>query len=406
MLDARIGIMTLSCGTSAWRVRAAMNKIARSLKLVCAADIGLTSIEYTCFSPAGNYSQTLSLPNTGVNTDKLNLMERFVNSFDEKCYGLTVRQIHEKIDQIQNKPKNYSPLIAGLAAALACSAFVFLLGGGLPEMICSFFGAGVGNWAKSSLGKKKITTLASLACGVAVAALVYLIVFRFLELEFSISPHHEAGYIGSMLFVIPGFPFITSFLDISKLDLRSGLERLIYAIMITTLASLVGWLMALTVHFKPENFAVLGLSPLVLLLLRIPASFCGVFGFSIMFNSTYRMAATTGCIGAIANTLRLELTDLSAMPPAAAAFCGALTAGLIASLVNKYLGYPRITLTVPSIVIMVPGLYIYRAVYNIGVNSIGIGALWMTRAMLIILFLPLGLFVARVLMDPEWRHQG
>lgn len=123
-----------------------------------------------------------------------------------------------------------------------------------------------------------------------------------------------------------------------------------------------------------------------------------------MFNSSPKMAMTAGFIGALANTLRLELVDLTTMPPAAAAFFGALLAGLIASLVNRYNGYPRISLTVPSIVIMVPGLYIYRAVYSIGINSIAVGALWLTKAALIIMFLPLGLFVARALLDKEWRH--
>lgn len=404
MLVGRVGILMLACGTGAWRVREAMNKVARYLKLTCSADIGLISLEYTCYSPQGNYTQALSLPNTGVNTDKLNELEHFTNNFATECQELTVKQIHEKIDQIQHKPGNYSPLITGFAAALACSAFVFLLGGGLPEMICCFVGAGIGNWTRGQLGKRKVTTLVCLSLGVAVACLAYLLAFRILQLGFNISPHHEDGYIGSMLFVIPGFPFITSFLDISKLDLRSGLERLTYALMITIIASLVGWLIALLVHFRPENFLELGLSPLTLLLLRLPASFCGVFGFSIMFNSSYKMATTAGLIGAVANTLRLELVDLTTLPPAAAAFCGALTAGLIASAVNRSLGYPRISLTVPSIVIMVPGLYIYRAVYNIGINAIGPGALWMTRAMLIIIFLPLGLFVARVILDKEWRH--
>ncbi|MFQ7714366.1 MAG: threonine/serine exporter family protein [Agathobacter rectalis] len=44
----------------------------------------------------------------------------------------------------------------------------------------------------------------------------------------------------------------------------------------------------------------------------------------------------------------------------AAAFAGALTAGLLASFIKQNNGYPRISLTVPSIVIMVPGLYLYR----------------------------------------------
>ncbi|WP_143804560.1 threonine/serine exporter family protein, partial [Oenococcus oeni] len=43
----RVGILMLSCGTGAWRVREGMNTIARNLGITCSADIGLISIEYT-----------------------------------------------------------------------------------------------------------------------------------------------------------------------------------------------------------------------------------------------------------------------------------------------------------------------------------------------------------------------
>lgn len=227
-----------------------------------------------------------------------------------------------------------------------------------------------------------------------------------MQLTFNVSSRHEAGYIGAMLFIIPGFPFITSGLDISKLDMRSGLERMTYAIAIITVATLVGWIVALMVNLRPENFQALPLSALMLFLLRLPASFCGVFGFSIMFNSTPKMAAIAGCIGAIANTLRLELTDLTGIPAGAAAFLGALVAGLLASIVKRKIQYPQISITVPSIVIMVPGLYMYRAMYNIGLTSISVGTLWMTKALMIVVFLPMGLIAARILTDSKWRHNG
>ena len=46
-------------------------------------------------------------------------------------------------------------------------------------------------------------------------------------------------------FIIPGFPFITSGIDLAKLDMRSGLERLTYAIIIIVVATITAWLMAL-----------------------------------------------------------------------------------------------------------------------------------------------------------------
>ena len=88
--------------------------------------------------------------------------------------------------------------------------------------------------------------------------------------------------------------------------------------------------------------------------LRLVASFCGVFGFSIMFNNPVRIAVAADIVGAVTNTLRLELVDLLPLAPAVAAFIGAFLSGMLASGLKKAAGYSRISLTVPSIVIMVP----------------------------------------------------
>ena len=402
----RIGLMMLSYGTGAWRVRDSMNTVARTLKMTCSVDIGLVSLEYTCMDAHHSYTQAISLPSTSVNTTKLSQMERFIKEFDQHGSEMTIGAIHSRWEEIAPSKGNYAPYQVGLAAALACSAFVFLLGGGPVEMFCSFIGAGLGNYVRRKMIDHHITLFAGVAVAVAVACLSYLLALSLMQLTFNVSSRHEAGYIGAMLFIIPGFPFITSGLDISKLDMRSGLERMTYAIAIITVATLVGWIVALMVNLRPENFQALPLSALMLFLLRLPASFCGVFGFSIMFNSTPKMAAIAGCIGAIANTLRLELTDLTGIPAGAAAFLGALVAGLLASIVKRKIQYPQISITVPSIVIMVPGLYMYRAMYNIGLTSISVGTLWMTKALMIVVFLPMGLIAARILTDSKWRHNG
>lgn len=406
IIVGRVGLIMLSCGTGAWRVREAMNTMARILKVYCSADIGLISISYTCFDDVNSYTESLSLKSSGVNTDKLTNMQQFVSMFQNEGAFLKVKDVHRLLDRINAKKGNYTPVLLGLAAALACCSFVFLLGGGPVEMLCTFFGAGLGNYTRAKMNGKHLTLFAGLAAGVAVACLTYLIFSRGLELIFHINVAHEAGYIGAMLFAIPGFPFITSGLDLAKSDMRSGIERLVHAISIIVIATLVGWLVALASDLKPDSFLPLGLGPWLICLFRIPASFCGVFGFSVMFNSPVKMAATAGLIGAVANTLRLELVDLTPLPAAAAAFIGALTAGILASLFHKRMGYPRISLTVPAIVIMVPGLYMYRAMYYIGVGNISNGAQWFVSAMMIVLCLPLGLIVARMLMDRDWRHAG
>ena len=196
----------------------------------------------------------------------------------------------------------------------------------------------------------------------------------------------------------------SSGIDLAKLDMRSGIERLTYALIVILVATMSAWIMALILHLKPVDFIKLSLSTEQWILFRLLASFCGVFGFSIMFNSPVRLAVAAAGIGAVANTLRLELVDLANIPPAAAAFIGALTAGLLASLLKNKVGYPRISVTVPSIVIMVPGLYLYRGFYNLGIMSLSVAASWFASAILIIAALPLGLIFARILTDKAFRY--
>lgn len=207
-----------------------------------------------------------------------------------------------------------------------------------------------------------------------------------------------------MLFIIPGFPFITSGIDLAKLDMRSGIERLMYSLIIITVATMTAWILAMLLGLKPIPFLPLNLALWQMILLRLLAGFCGVFGFSMMFNSPVRLAAAAGLIGAVSNTMRLELIDLFSLPPAAAAFIGAFIAGILASTLKGLSGYPRISITVPSIVIMVPGLYLYKGFYNLGVMNLTVAASWLASALLVILALPFGLIFARIITDKTFRY--
>ena len=57
-----------------------------------------------------------------------------------------------------------------------------------------------------------------------------------------------------------------------------------------------------------------------------------------------------------------------------------------------------------DIVIMVPGLYLYRGFYNLGIMSLSVAASWFASAILIIAALPLGLIFARILTDKAFRY--
>jgi uncharacterized membrane protein YjjB (DUF3815 family) len=247
---------------------------------------------------------------------------------------------------------------------------------------------------------------------VAAAALVCVGSLRLIGLFDPVALQHDTAYIGSMLFVIPGFPLITGGLDIAKIDFPSGIQRICYTLAIILMATLAGWMVASMVHLNPQGFEPLGLNPWINAALRCIAAFGGVWGFSVLFNSPQRMCFTAAVIGAITDTLRLTIVDFG-MPAEAAAFIGALLAGLLASAwrssvrhgwLPPHLGYPRICLTVPSIVIMVPGLYMYQAMFHLGQFDTLQTLDWAFRAFMVILCLPIGLAMARVITDKSWRY--
>ncbi len=286
----RTGLMLLECGTGAWRVRSSMNTLSRELGVTTTADIGLLSIEFTCFDGDQCYTQSLCLTNTGVNTSRLNRLEHFVNDFDREGKFMTGEELHSHLDEIERIHGLYSPIALGFAAALACGCFTFLLGGGIVEMLCAFCGAGIGNFVRCKLTKHHFTLFLGITASVCSASLVYAILLKLAEVQ---------------------------------LDMRSGLERLAYAVLIILVATMTAWIMALLLHLQPVQFPALSLTLPEEIVFRLLASFGGVFGFSLMFNSPRNLAVCAALIGAVTNTFRLELVSLAGFPPAIAAFLGA-----------------------------------------------------------------------------------
>ena len=401
-LIGRVGLLFLASGAGAYRVRAAMNKLARGLHVTCNAGIGIKAVEYTCIEGKETYTAALSNKSTGVNTDRLNNLELFCDGFGERAGRYSLDAFHRMLDTIEKSGNTYKLWQLCLASGAACGSFAFLLGAGSLEMLVTFFAAALGFMVRKLLITRHITLFANTGAAVLTSCFVYIMLVKALTYSFDFPMDYQAGYICSMLFVIPGFPLITGGIDLSKLDLRSGIERITYAILVIGVASLTCAFTAEIFHFAPAEFPAYEIDVPIKLGLRFALSFAGVYGFSIIFNSSLKMASVAGLIGAIANFTRLFLVDRGT-PASIAAFAGALLAGLLASYLRRFVGFPRITITVPSIVIMVPGMYMYKGVYFISAGDFNAGALWLCKAFIIVISLPLGLVFARILTDKNFR---
>jgi len=397
----RVGTMLLASGSGSYRVKIAMQQVGRALGMDSVA-AQVTVNEITATSHRGPIFRTEVVQSRaiGVNAHRIATLERLCATLSP---GVTVEEIEERLDAIEATPPRYGPWSNALFAALACAAFAFLNNGGPVEVLVVFFGAGLGQLARRHMLHKGYNQLGVTMLAAAVASGVYLGIVNVLFALGAVDTIHESGYVSAVLFLVPGFPLVTAGLDLSRLDFSAGMSRLTYALMIMTSAALSVWAVSAVMGLTPDPADPLSLPLALEIGLRLAASALGVWGFALLFNSPWRIAFAAAGIGMLVNTGRLELVDAGMLPQGAACVAGVVV-GVLANLVAPRLGVPRITLSVPAVVIMVPGASAYRAIYYLNSGDSVEALAHGVQATFVVIALVIGLTIARTLTDGAWRR--
>lgn len=400
----RVGRLSLSAGTGSYRVKASMARIAHALGIDRhEAHVTLTEITTTSHSGPSFRTEVTEVRTIGVNVDRLTELERLAGRVDA-AGRVTPEEVTAELDRIADKPPLYPVLLNALWAAIACAAFSFLNSGGVIEIVGVVIGAFLGQALRRTLLHRGFNQFGVTMLSATVACLGYLGFVWLLQAADVGGIGHEAGYVSAVLFLVPGFPLVTGFLDLAKLDFSAGIARLVHALMILTSAALALWAVSLLVGLTPDPPVPPALDPGVLLALRFVASFVGVLGFALMFNSPWRIALAAASVGMVANVLRLELVQ-GTVPPQAAAAVAALVVGLLAAVIAPRLDVPRITVYVPAVTIMVPGVLAYRAVFHMSNGNTVEALAFGVEAALVVAALAIGLAIARMLTDRTWAYE-
>ena len=143
--------------------------------------------------------------------------------------------------------------------------------------------------------------------------------------------------------------------------------------------------------------------------LRCFCSFIAAYGFAMLFNSRAKASLLAAIVGAMANTARLVLIDFH-VPWQLAVGLAAVTIGLLAQLFVSRASLSRVALSVPAVVIMIPGVPFYRAISALNNQTVeanvavGQAAGNLAEVFFVITAIGVGLAVARILTDRNWRH--
>lgn len=381
-----------------------MRAVARALDVDgMQARISFTEIVLTISRRGIFRTQLAQIVSPGVNADRIAALQRFAHELPEH---MTVAEVERRLDEVVARGRRYPGWAGPLAAGLACAAFAFLNNGGWLEVLAVAVAASCGQTVRHKMAKAQLNQLAVVFVAAVVATLVYLGTSRLLAGPLgSQGTYHAAGFVSAVLFLVPGFPLITATLDLARLDLAAGISRLTYAGLVTVTAALAMWSVASMAGLPTERAPALAPTPAALILLRIAATFAGVFGFAVIFNTPLRVALAAGVIAVAANLARLHLLEAAVSPQAAAALA-TLLLGLLAWAMARAMRLPRIIMSVPAVVIMIPGAAAYRGLvlFNEGqlLAAIDEGIV----AVVTVVGLAAGLAAARMLTDPKWAFTG
>jgi len=355
----RFGAAMMRAGDTAFRVREWMGLVARGMGLdALSVNLALGSVTATARRGSEHATLVAEVAPPGINAWRIGALEHLAHTAKP---GITPRELADKLDAIEAAPPLYSITQTVVAIGAASGAFAFLNGGAWLEVAAAAVGGGIGQGLRSLLFRRRFNQYAVAALCAFVAAGIYcLLAAVSIRAGFGIE-RHTAGFISSALFLVPGFPLVAALLDLMQHQTVAGLTRLAYGAMVLMAAAfglcVVAALAGLGVAPPPP----LELAQPLTLLLRAIASFAGGCGFAILYNSSPRTVLAVGVLALVGNEFRLALHDAGLMLPPAT-FLGALAVGLMASLARHRLHEPRIALTVPGIIIMVPGIYAFQTI--------------------------------------------
>lgn len=398
----RFGAAMLRSGDTAFRVRESMGLLAANLGIEHLA-VHMTLGSMTATARAGTETATLTreIAPLGVDASRIAALERLARSSRP---GLTPAALAADIDAIEATPALHALLPVALSMAVASAAFSYLNGGDLLATGAAAVSGGLGQAARTLLSRKGFNQYAMTAlCAVLASGIYCLIVLGFGVRAFALA--HAVGFISSVLFLVPGFPLVAALLDLVQHQTTSGIARLFYGVLLTLAAafglSIVAALAGLAP--APAGAAGQGIEPETLLW-RAVACFAGGCGYGILFNNPLRTVMVVGALSMVGNEVRLALHDLGmALPPAT--FFGALAVGLAASLVREPLHVPRIALTVPSIIMMTPGLYAFQTIVFLNQAKVSQAIEAATVCSFAVGAMAMGLIAARFVTERRWRFE-
>lgn len=353
------GVAMLRAGNTAYRTDEWIEVISRKLAFESVSvSQSLDSIIVTVRRSREQITVMREIGPPAVNISRIGRLEQLAKAVGP---GSAPSEISAKLAKIESEPATYSAWLIVLAVGAASCGFAFINGAAAFELFAAGVAGAVGQWFRMWLSRNRYNQFGIAALTALTACGVYVLLATLMRNTGLEIANFPAGFMASVLFLVPGFPLVGGLFDLLQYKTVSGVSRLAYGMMILLAVGLGLSIVIAIAGIDPARQPPPQLAYPLTLLLRAVASFVAGCAFAMLFNSSVRTALAAGLLALCANSLRLGLTDVG-MTLAPAAFIAALAIGLVAVLADRLYGVPRTAMTVAPVVIMMPGVYAFEMI--------------------------------------------
>lgn len=303
----------------------------------------------------------------GINMTTISLISKL--SWKAIRQDYSIEQYAQELEEIANRPRNYTPVQVAIGTGFACGGFCIQFGCDWTAFFYASFAAAIGMYLRGLMLRKGLNNY----MGIAIAAFVSTMIAwatTYLPQSWTSTPLHPL--LACALFIVPGVPLINFVDDMLDNYIQVGLTRAINTfLMIVAMSFGIAFFLKLS-NFDLTQFYTIPMIPHNSYLSYAAAAAISAMGFSMIFNIPRRLLWVVAIGGIIAvctrNFVNLGPSNDNIgldMGLAIGSLAGSALASLIAVKAVHWVHAPNHVLSIPSVIPMVPGVLMYRALVGL-----------------------------------------
>ena len=365
----KLGETMFSFGASSMDVESSIIVVTQAFG-IHEIEIDLTnqaiSLNYAPDSSRGEVPYTLQrvVRSWSTNFAGLGLLHRLV---EEIADGETTRaEAQRRLVEIRRTPKPFPAWSEVIMAGVFCGLFVPFIGGTWRGALVGMVSTWIVFWLKIKVEKRGLPEIFSTMLGSFLATTIALTLHA---VNVGIDPSLVIA--GGIMILLPSSRFVAAVQDaINGFPLTAagrltsallGYMGLMGGIMIGVIGSEIAGLPTLDLAEAPTGSEL----PALVLVLLVA---CAAMSDSIVEQATWKALIASGLVASAAYGVWLLFDGIGTGPRLTPAIA-AMAVGFLGRIAALRLGFPQIVVVLPSMLFLLPGLAIFRALYEFTVES-------------------------------------